>query len=664
MKKTSKQLFNLAFVVFCFFLGVAGIIAAKQFFNSYSLIETILTILPLVYLTSKYYTNTTIIRYQDSGYVPQKERKFFDDIIVSMNVYIIHPLCLDFLYASCLLIVVKWINPNSLKALANGVYWICQFNKQYISHPLLILFIVLGLLTLLNILSHTVLKKARTIKKTVSFPIKLAAVLMLFISIDHGINNKFISWKVNYDPLTKKAGEVSFDATAPQQEQMKEVISAYVDYMLAVLAADQQDSEEQYSAYDAHAFFSALNMLAKEVVEMPGIRKDLYRGYAGMKGPLSPDEVQIAESFINHYQFEEAKRSVFRGTKLYEKGFEQTEQKVPDLLTILLDERKSIRKAPENPNRKVLADLLSDFLGQTFFFKSLPDQIATYSFAKDKAFDLLKTKLADGLSFIFERMGSRFFGKKDVRIAADYVKFQCRDEYGMAILHIRKSVPLFIDFSTRYGAAIKLMEQVKAEPFSAEKFRKLGELFPGDINAEYNTKMAGLLAAMPTNDRAAWEKVDMEYFRNTFPTFLNIEEKEIWERTMKIVERLHDFSIVSDSDNPGSWEELLVKYPYDPLRSQIEGNIAFLKEKKALEAAIEARKKEPLEDFLVRYPDSRWRADVQEYLYKTDFERLRFNPGAVVETPIIRPGIRTVIRPPEPEPGLMKRLLRILSKVR
>ena len=464
MPKSIKSVFNLVFLIGCILLGLTEINKTGESFTSQTLVETILFIGPILYFISKSLSSEVITKYRDLGYSPKKFKRTLDDIYVTMNTVIIQPICLDFVYSSFFLLLLKWIAPEQLGSVANVVYSIYLFNKKVFKTPLAMLILVVSILTLLNILSHTALKRLKNIKKTVGIPLKLVTTLLFFVNIDTGISGKYISWKINQDHPTSAGTNVTFNATSAQEEEVKEIIKAYVDVMFHHLPTPDQISDSDYSCRE---LYEALEKIKGDRSKDEKILKDLYDGRAGATKSLeNKDEV---EGLLKRDKDPAERSTEFKSTNLYDAAYTNATHPLKKLYDILTDERKSIHDKVESPSQSILKDVIGEFIGKTYFFKSLPGKIPFYAFATDKLFDDIKNKFATGFASLVKKANDGYLHKFDLGVVGDYIKSQCSKTYNAGVELIKKTKGEIVVLSKQYDEAIQLKARMKAKLTSNKK---------------------------------------------------------------------------------------------------------------------------------------------------------------------------------------------------
>jgi hypothetical protein len=263
---------------------------------------------------------------------------------------------------------------------------------------------------------------------------------------------------------------------------------------------------------------------------------------------------------------------------------------------------------------------MGDFLGYTYFFKTLPENIAFYSFAKDKAFDLLKEKFTEGLSFLFKRTRAGKLLKADIGLVKDYIASQCKNAYLGAIQYIRQAKPLMVEFSGKYINALKRKAafNLKIDEVSVADCRSFIDEFPNDPKAEFYEKLLPILEWSEEGDVTSLQKVDVDYFRRVF-SIGNEEEKELMDIELDKLQQKKDISIANSRHSAAGWQEYLDKYPNDPEKQIIEKNIKICRENEDMATAYEANSRKKWEEFLERYPDNPHYNTIKDYVETHDF---------------------------------------------
>jgi hypothetical protein len=513
-------------------LGLTSLSRAGNSVNAQNLVESILLFGPVIYLLLKYSSSEIIFKYQNPDYHPRRIVKICDDAMVQVINYVILPLCFDFIVASFFLLLLKWVAPDKLGTAANWVYAIYLFNKKYFASPIYLILLVLSILILLNVLSKTALKKAKSIKKTVTIPFKLAATLLFFVNTDTGISGKYISWKINQTHPEKSSENVTFNATTAQEEEAQKAVQLYVKLMMEQLQqnADNGDSSSSHAIEDVKR---AIDEIKSDYNKDPTILADIADGKAGASSALNENQI---DNFNNVIEADKTKQNDRpKRMDLHNSMFGSTTV-VSELFQSLTDERKDIKESKVSQNQAILEDLLGDFIGRTALFNALPDKIPFYDFAKDKAFDLLKDNFTKGFSYLVKKVAGRTFTKLDIPVTVDYIKTQCQESYNHAVSYIRQTNQLVVDMRDEYEGALKLKEKMKPGEKNITELAAFVETFPHDQSATAYKEEIGILESKMSPEERSLRRISRKVSKADNPVEHKINER--------VQERVHETRVV------------------------------------------------------------------------------------------------------------------------
>ena len=354
MRFPAKPGLKLFLSVLSFTVGLSSAIAIHQLFTGISLVETMLMCVAVIYVLSTWFSRNTISRYRDSGYTPRRSKRIWDDFCVNVAVFVIEPICISFMYAGLVLLICKWIAPDQLKRLANGVYDMYVFSKTYIRKPLATLIAILSVAVFLRVISHTVLKRIRKYTKWIGFPFQLAGTLLFFVQADHGLSNKYVSWKINEQMFEAENGQgTSFDSSTEDQAQVKEIIVYYVATMVERLDQDWHRYDSSSAAVNSSSFRDALVQLERSWEKDISIKEDLFAGLRGAIPSIGEDDQRHVDEILDNYAEVKARNDHFVASQLYDDAYLASPKSRKSIVEILTDGRTSIDERVKTPNQEV-----------------------------------------------------------------------------------------------------------------------------------------------------------------------------------------------------------------------------------------------------------------------------------------------------------------------
>ncbi|QEC69331.1 hypothetical protein FRZ67_19200 [Panacibacter ginsenosidivorans] len=429
------------FVFACLFLGILGSFIQGEFWSARALAESTLIICALSYLASKYYAGTIIRKYQDFYYNPGKGRRFWDTVIIESSFHIIMPVALALLYACCLLMLLKYLPQSSYKTVANLVNPVIDFNKHYIKYPLTLLVTVLGILTLTRYLSVKKYKSFQKASKYIGMPFKVAATLSFFLMQDKGISNNLLEYHFNANPVV--AQFTTFNAATQQdvarQKEIKTALNAYLDYVIERLNNNYQSKEESdTSQIVVHPDAVKLKALVEQFPQVrDAVIDHIKRDPVYLIGDNDKTFTKYHEA-IWTYNEHEVKTSNF-----YETVSKKESSFFEDFLSVIADERTSIKKKPLGENAEIIQKLMGDFWSEFIPADKLTESIPLHKILKDKAIDLLNDKLMNGIYTLFTK---RRVTKNDIQELNTYIDDVVTDDYKAALNSVKNKFTVLGDY--------------------------------------------------------------------------------------------------------------------------------------------------------------------------------------------------------------------------
>ncbi|MEM9298935.1 MAG: hypothetical protein AAGA64_11150, partial [Bacteroidota bacterium] len=226
-------------------LSALLILLQAQFLTSFTLSESLLLISSSAYLGSKYISGRIIEKYQSSNYLPSKRIRKLHDVLVSLAIKILAPLFYHTSIASLILLLVKMLPQEFSGAIASLILYLNEtlnansLNKFLVSLPLLII----GILVLLDYLKYDRFKKSKRIIDMLSMPLKVVAILILFIHVDQGVRNK--GFALNIEGIEPHVTQGSFSNI-----ENKDLSRSAIDKFVNELFIDFEDSQSPEKADD------------------------------------------------------------------------------------------------------------------------------------------------------------------------------------------------------------------------------------------------------------------------------------------------------------------------------------------------------------------------------------------------------------------------------
>lgn len=619
MKMVSKNGFRTAFVLLCLCTGFIVALSNQQAFTAQSLIETLLICLSVAYICIKYFTSSLITRYQQEGYRPAPARRRAHMLLTAISTEAVLPLCIDFLCACAVLMAFKLTAPEYLPRLARWVYDLYAFSEGYLKRSLSWLLIILAGITLLRIMSHRALKRYRQYIKWVSVPVSIASLMAFFVHADSGITSNVVSWQIQSAVPVYDKKALTFNAGAGEEAEMKAIVATYAEFCIRELSDGAQDAGPD-SLGTAGALEHALVLLEQYEQKDPAIKTDIFDGKAGASRQPDPAYREGMEKLYERLQKSGAGFDEFKPTAVFETVYRQTgPASRKSLLAMLLDENERIPQRQLNANESLLADILKEFLGETWFFKDAPANIRFYAFAKDASFDLLKDRCAKGLMFLLDRMKGAALNKFDLRVLRQYLVRTSKTAYRSAAAHLQQARLAIGEFGGWYRNSIQrkaVLEAALQQSLTRENVAALLREFPNAANGKYYMECAILLDAFHTRDPAILLEADMAYWRKVSTGGKGLDEELVYA-----LERQQAFQQAEQAGTREAAVDFARRYPDDPVALEIR-NMEWFGETEALSRARSRNTIDGWNEFLEHYPDSEHRVLIETAVREAKLEQI------------------------------------------
>ncbi|MGN6436776.1 MAG: hypothetical protein ACTHMM_09580 [Agriterribacter sp.] len=438
------------FVFTCLLLGILGSIIQGAFWTARAFAETMLVVCSLSYLVSKYYAGRVIRKYQDFYYQPDKGRSFRDTLIVESSFHIVMPVALALLSAGCFLLVLKYMPQASYKPVANLVNPVIDFNKHYIKYPLTLLVTVLGILTLTRYLSVKKFKSFQKASKYIGTPFKIAATLSFFLVQDKGISSNLLEYRFNANPVV--AQFTTFNAGAPSdnapQREIEAVLNAYLEYVMERLNNNYHPTDKTEKDSTTIVLRPDAFKLKALVKQFPQIKEDVINN-------IKRDPVYLIgdndKTFTQYHEtvwtYGEPKVKI---SNFYETASKKESSFFANFLSVIADERTSIKKEKLSEDAEIIQKLMGDCWGEFIPIDKLAESIPLHKVIKDKAIDLLNNKLMNGIYALFTKSKVT---KDDMSELNRYIDDVLTDDYKAAVKSVKNKLTVLGDYYAELSKA-------------------------------------------------------------------------------------------------------------------------------------------------------------------------------------------------------------------
>lgn len=548
------------FIVLCLAVGLLTIIAKGGWLTSQSLIETLMFLIPLLYLGIKY---TTIGNKSVTLSAPVQ--------IIIRNIAL--PVCLELCYACAFLYVIKDLHFINIDFVALLTYKLYEFNEETLRISLLGLSTIIGILAIFKYLSFSTLQKYKKRINVISAPVKLLTMLMFFINTDAGVHKGAVNWRLDTS-IPKKIDNPSFNAAnindnQSNEEQIKEIVRLYTEIIVDSLqqAVMPRDISDQADASFNKAVLSIEDTRAKEfrlAVQQLNLGKDVLDSseYVDINKWLPPHPI------------------LFEQTELYNAGYSKTESELEQVKDALSEKRASMNITSTSHIADIIKWLLEGWVEQTLFYKSAESHLSYLGIAEDNTFDVLKKKFLNGLFFLLRK------GKVtpvDIEDTKEYAVSTLSYDYGKEVSYISSMVPVFPKYSKQYAHALssetRLHKIVGADfnnptPDSVKR-RHLSffvSKYPTYRESRYFEFVIGFIDAKYQNTSDQFETLKQEY-----PDYMN----DYGSIIDGFIQFKNDYNTAIAQNSSAQWEQFLTDHPNVPNRGEIQNTIDILKIREA-----------------------------------------------------------------------------------
>lgn len=659
MKKITTGEWKLIFSLTCLLMGLIGGIVLKSFFTAYSLVETLLVILPILYLAAKNAGSSIILKYQRGGYFPDKSARRRDDWLVIFYNQIVQPLCLDMMIACAILFSLKWAAPSWLDKTANLVWHIYYVNEKYIDKSLVWLIVLLGLLTLFSVLSATVFKKWRKKIRWIAAPLKIVIILAYFTHADTGFASKYVRWEINHEvPEESAEGRITFSVPGDDEVVMKKILHQFSEWIVQDLEQSARNSSADTSAAitSRDSVYAQITNLVNSFETDPTIRQEIFEKREGDL-ELGATEKATIDRIIE--QFQTTRNNPIRPHPATTVSTAYAVKE--ELLEVLTSEVDHLPGKPLTGAAEILEDIVEESLGQQYLFKELPSLLPFPGFISEKLFDPLKEKAAKAFACFVQRTARKTPVRETIALVRKYVTLDAGRFFRQGAQWLETNGKLLTTYGSGYKGVltdkITLLAQLKEKP-TAALCRNFITRFPNDFSAEFYEKLLPLVELAETKDPANLEKLDFGYFRKNLTLTGNRSEVQAVNKTLDMLEEARDVEEIKKSRASSKWQAFLDKYPHRKDRLIIVENIKIFREEEAFQTAMVANTKSRWEEFFKDFPNSSSRAEVEKVLVNGVIPEAKPSISETIERRIISRVEPIIVH--DVEEGILRRIVRLI----
>lgn len=425
--KKGKKILIVVFLILS--IGIIGCIYQQGIFTKNTLAETFLVVFSLVYLISKYVASKIILKYQDNRYNPSKSKRRFDDLCVLINFNVIVPVSINLLYAGVILVIIKYFIPFEYSKLIAGFFSsIIEFNKSHVGFAITLITIVVGILTLSR---YIAMKKYKAFKKLLKFvinPIKVISILMFFIGVDKGVNDRIVSHTFNSTPFKEFDVPLSFDANDQELKEKQELVvegyDKYVTYIInrleQKLDANTDDNEED----DSSGIVPNTERMASFVAKYPNLKETVKSSFTtSSKYNIGGYKESFEQYHTSIWSYEKAST---KKSNLHDAVVSTSKSKIDNIIDVLSNPETEISPKKISQEGKILKELLSDVIWDFVPLEKVTDKIPFHAIIKTPLVNTLKDKITNSFySFVIEKNDIN----KDLKILNDYIDTVLFKEY-------------------------------------------------------------------------------------------------------------------------------------------------------------------------------------------------------------------------------------------
>jgi hypothetical protein len=618
---------KLIFIGFCFILGVIGLYSHETIFTSETLIDSILFVVPIFYIVLKYCTSWLILHaapaphpssgpssassatYKSAGTrVSQESNRNIRAIIVAISMHVVLPACLTLLYACFCVFWIKTLPLPMFKNAPRLIYDLYEFSETWMKYPFLVITLFLGLLALIRFFSIGHFKKYKKTVELISFPFAVAATAVLFIHADNGINQRYVSWKINMDkPAFREEQALAFN-DKEKEAIVDQIVTEYIAQEIEQLERNKNTIGDTtmpglplFSTVRPQ-FYQAVRSLRTVQLNNPDLQQDVFEGGAGLTHYYSPEEQETIR-FVSEPGKE---GSVAHSSNLHNVIFSRDKTELRKFLDILKDERTSFGEAIEDPRIELIEDQVKEVLNEVVFGGRLKMDIPFFSLVADKSTELLSEKIAHGLMYLLEK---REILKDHLKDVHRYLSTQAGLIYQSVRLGMFSKTELVIE-TNRMVSAVSYRRQtdLKAmfDPPDVKKLTAFIHDFPHYPDREYIEHFIPI-AAYDAKDEQAILSFDASYFKKRAASASGQQKINLLELVTRYEPIRHQLQLQEDTkeayvaESAGELDKLLEKYPDHPHKDKILKAIHDLNEKEAFNTAYYVGRPSAFQDFFKKY---------------------------------------------------------------
>lgn len=407
-------------------LSILLFILNGQMFTAATFAESCMFASAVLYLFGRYHISAVIARYQKGDYHPAKLKKKTQDLFVNTFAKVVLPVCLNMILACAYLLFIKYFHLAGLRNTGGLFNSVIDFNEHHLKSPLLVAGIIVSVLTLARVLTEEFRKKYKTVVTKITSPLKVMAILVLFISADGGIGDDNIQFNISREPV--KASQLG--STLDQDKQDK-AISAARKFVAAVVDESQKQQQQarpqqqQDSAQNAF-FYVDVQDLRNLLQQHPELRQkydfndgsgytadqqsDINSTFARPEArPEQPK--QAAESRSSQAKDEAKARPAaytepFQKTNLSNKVGEHPTSFFDNIIINLSNGQEAIEETKETAATSIFKEYFGDILGDCIKGKvsaAVLPSFTNYSLFKDAAVDAVKEQLQSAFLYVVSK---------------------------------------------------------------------------------------------------------------------------------------------------------------------------------------------------------------------------------------------------------------------
>jgi len=380
-------------------------IVRGQIYTGETLVESLMLSASLVYLFARYYISSVIARYQNPDYRPSKVIRVKDDLTVNITAKILLPLAMNFVIACACLLAIKYFNLFIIPGLGRLLNAIISFNEHYLKYPIIIMSVILGVLTICRILTEDFYKKYRKLTLKITSPVKILAIIVLFLGADQIIQSERILFEIHAE--AQSGFDTSPGDPSPKQiEKAKVVAKQFVNAVIDEAYNAKAESQQETSSLEINPVY--FQTVADDTYDLLKTHPE-YRKRLGTSQDYqySPDEhEQISEIFPESGEPADVKPvASFKNNRVYEKIKKKPISFFDAMIVNLSNEDEAIEEANESFVKTFMKDIFGDIIGN-YVAGGLKDadlpSPANSAIFKDATVDIVTDQLKDAVGYLFD----------------------------------------------------------------------------------------------------------------------------------------------------------------------------------------------------------------------------------------------------------------------